>query len=259
MHPKLKMVNMDMDIVMNMSNNFFSFFKKTVTPITVDIHSHILPNIDDGVRTIEESIEIIKKFQLLGYTKLITTPHIMLDVYPNNREIITEKLHEVRVELKKQNIDIIIEASAEYYLDEHFFNLIENDEELLPFNEKYILFETAPTYILPEILNATIKKILDRGYIPVLAHPERYSYLKNDIKQYKELKAKGVLFQVNIKSLYDSSKPIYHTALKLLDAKIVDFMGSDVHRMRDITKINKVIQTRKYQKLLKKNNILNNI
>jgi len=253
------MVNMDMDTAMNIKNSFFSFFKQKANPITVDIHSHLLPNIDDGVRTIEESIEIIKKFQILGYTKLITTPHIMLDTYPNNREIITEKLHQIQIELKKQNIDIVIEASAEYYLDEHFFNLIENEEELLPFNEKYILFETAPTYVSEDILNVTIKKILARGYIPVLAHPERYTYLKGDIKRYKKLKAKGVLFQINIKSLYDSSKPIYKMALKLIDAKIVDFIGSDVHRMRDIKKIKKVMQSRNYQKILKKNNILNNI
>jgi tyrosine-protein phosphatase YwqE len=236
--------------------NLFSFFKQPVNPITVDIHSHLLPGIDDGVKTIEESIAIIKKFKLLGYTKLITTPHIMLDMYPNNKEIIEEKLHAVRIAIEQNNIDIRIEASAEYYVDTGFIKVIE-DDELIPFMNHYILLETATTSA-PLIFDTVIKLIKDKGYTPVLAHPERYTYLHQDINLYKKLKAKGVLFQVNLKSLYKPSTPISKIALKLIKEGLVDFIGSDVHRMHDVKKIEKVMGSQNYKKILKKNRLLNN-
>jgi tyrosine-protein phosphatase YwqE len=225
-------------------------------PITVDIHSHLLPGIDDGVNTIEEAVAIIKKFKLLGYSKLITTPHIISDLYPNNREIITQKLHDVQEALKKENVDILLEASAEYYVDMEFLKLIENDE-LIPFKGNYILFETAYGS-KPMILEQVIHSLQIKGYIPVLAHPERYLYLHNDINLYKELKAQGVLFQVNIKSLQNRSKTIYKIASKLIKLGLVDFMGSDVHKMNDIVKLEKTLQSSAYKDAIKNNTLLNN-
>ncbi len=236
--------------------NLFKLFNYT-NPITVDIHSHLLPGIDDGVRTIEESVAIIKKFKLLGYSKLITTPHIISDLYPNSREIITQKLQEVQDAIKDDNIDIAIEASAEYYVDIEFLKLIENDE-LLPFMGNYILFETAYSS-KPMILEQAIYSLQVKGYIPVLAHPERYHYLHKDIALYKALKAQGVLFQLNIKSLQNKSKAIYNIALKLINLGLIDFIGSDVHKMRDIEKLTKTLKSSAYKNTIKKNNLLNNL
>jgi len=237
----------------------FSFFKKKPilsTSITVDIHSHLLPGIDDGVKTVKESIEIIKKFKFLGYRKLITTPHIFSDLYPNTTEIIQEKLSFVQNELKKENVEIILEASAEYYLDMEFLRLIE-DDELLPFMGNYILFETPCTSKLI-ILDVAIENIIRKGYIPVLAHPERYQYLySNNLEHYKELKRMGVLFQVNLKSLQSHSSSIKKTALKLIKAGLVDFIGSDAHRMRDILIIEKVLKSKEYQTIINNNRLLN--
>jgi len=233
----------------------FNFFKYK-NPIRVDIHSHLLPGIDDGVRTIEESVAIIKKFKLLGYSKLITTPHVISDLYPNNIDIINQKLQEVQDALKKEDIDIDIEASAEYYVDIEFLKLIE-DDDLIPFMGNYILFETA-YHSKPMILQQVIYSLQANGYIPVLAHPERYRYLHNDIDLYKELKAEGVLFQVNIKSLQNKSKPIYKIASKLIKLGLVDFMGSDVHKMHDIEKLEKILQSSIYKHAMKNNTILNN-
>jgi tyrosine-protein phosphatase YwqE len=233
----------------------FNFFKYK-NPIRVDIHSHLLPGIDDGVRTIEESVAIIKKFKLLGYSKLITTPHVISDLYPNNIDIINQKLKEVQDALKKEDIDIDIEASAEYYVDIEFLKLIE-DDDLIPFMGNYILFETA-YHSKPMILQQVIYSLQANGYIPVLAHPERYRYLHNDIDLYKELKAEGVLFQVNIKSLQNKSKPIYKIASKLIKLGLVDFMGSDVHKMHDIEKLEKILQSSIYKHAMKNNTILNN-
>jgi len=233
----------------------FNFFNYT-NPITVDLHSHLLPGIDDGVQTIEEAVAIIKKFKLLGYSKLITTPHIISDLYPNNRKIITQKLHDVQEALKKENIDIDIEASAEYYVDMEFLKLIENDD-LIPFKGNYILFETAYSS-KPMILEQVIYRLKEKGYIPVLAHPERYRYLHKNMDLYKDLKVQGVLFQVNIKSLQNKSKPIYKIALNLIKLGLVDFMGSDVHKMNDIVKLKKTLQSSAYKNAIQNNTLLNN-
>jgi len=240
--------------------HLFSFFNKASilsNSIRVDIHSHLLPGIDDGVKTLKESIEIIRRFKFLGYHKLITTPHIFSDLYPNTAEIIQEKLSIVKHGLKKENIEITLEASAEYYLDMEFLRLIE-DDELLPFMGNYILFET-PCNSKLIILDVAIESIIRKGYIPVLAHPERYHYLYSDnLERYKELKRMGVLFQVNLKSLQSHSKSMKKTALKLIKAGLVDFIGSDAHRMQDMIIVEKVLKTKEYQTIIKNNNLLNN-
>jgi len=240
--------------------NLFSCFSqsKKYNPITVDIHSHLLPNIDDGVKTIEESISIIKKFKSLGYTKLITTPHIFSDLYPNTREIIKEKLNLVKEALNAQEIPIHLEASAEYYLDMEFLRIIE-DDELLPFINNYILFETPPRS-KPIILEPAIDALISKGYIPVLAHPERYHYLySDDLEKYKALKRAGTLFQINLKSLQSQSKRSRNIAFKLIKGKLVDFLGSDVHHISDILKVEKVLKSREYKTIIKNNSFLNNI
>ena len=235
--------------------NLFPFFS-SINPIKVDIHSHLLPGIDDGVKTIREAVEIIKRFKILGYSKLITTPHIISDSYPNNRTIITKKLQEVKEALADKNIEIILEAGAEYYVDMEFLELIENDE-LIPFMEHYILFETS--YLSkPIILEHAINLIIKKGFIPVMAHPERYIYLHHNIQLYKELKLQGVLFQVNIKSLQNRYKTIYKVAIKLINLGLVDFVGSDVHRMSDVVKLETIIKSGVYNSIIKKNHILNN-
>jgi len=223
-------------------------------PIYVDLHSHLLPGIDDGVKTLEESIEIIKAFKTLGYTTLITTPHIISDSYPNTKTIIQEKLIEVQEALNDENIDIQIEAGAEHYVDMEFLKAIENDE-LVPFRDKYILFETS--YISkPIILEKAIFDMKAKGYIPVLAHPERYQYMYQNMDEYKRIKELGVLFQLNIKSLKSSSTLIYKISLKLIKLGLIDFIGSDVHNMRDIRNLKNILQSNEYQMIFKKNEII---
>ena len=225
-------------------------------PFKVDIHSHLLPGIDDGSQSLKESLNLIKKLHLLGYSKLITTPHIISDYYPNNREIITEKLYTVQEALKLEEIDVTLEAAAEYYVDMRFFHSIE-DENLLTFNKHYVLFET--DYMCkPIMLDEVISNLLNKGYVPVLAHPERYTYLHNDIEAYKRLKSLGVLFQINAKSLYNTSRSSYKIALKLIQLGLVDFIGSDTHRMRDIQKLEAFLKSKTCQKMIKLNKIKNN-
>lgn len=240
---------------------FSSLFKQKPynaenNPFKVDIHSHLLPGIDDGSQSLKESLSLIKQLHLLGYSKLITTPHVISDYYPNNKEIITEKLHTVQKALKLEDINITLEAGAEYYVDMHFLNLIE-DGNLLTFKKHYVLFET--DYMnKPLVLNEIIRNLLDKGYIPVLAHPERYIYLHGNIEAYKQLKALGVLFQINAKSLYKKSHPSCKVALKLIKLGLVDFIGSDTHRMRDIKRLESFLRSSTCQKMIKLNSIKNN-
>jgi len=239
---------------------FSSLFNKNSheinsNPFKIDLHSHLLPKIDDGVQSLKESISLIKRFKLLGYTKLITTPHIISDFYPNNREIIIEKLEELQYTLTKEDIDISIEAGAEYYVDMNFLEQIE-EKKLMTFMNHYVLFETSYTD-KPFMLEHTIDRLHSNGYIPVLAHPERYIYLHHDIELYKSLKAQGVLFQVNAKSLFDNSKKDCKIAKKLISLGLVDFIGSDAHRMRDLNRLEHFLKSRTCKNMIKYNNIQN--
>ena len=163
---------------------FSSFFKsKLITDFSfqVDIHSHLLPDLDDGVHSIRETMYILKIMKHLGYHKVITTPHVMSDQYPNTRKDILDKLNQVRSEIKHENIGVELDAAAEYYLDENFIQAIKTGEELLTFGNNYLLFETS-FFNKPAFLEEAIFNMNSQGYRPVLAHPERYSYLHEDTR-----------------------------------------------------------------------------
>jgi tyrosine-protein phosphatase YwqE len=115
---------------------------KTVGALTVDIHSHLLPGLDDGVQTYEESEDIILYFQKIGYKKLITTPHVMSDTFRNTSERILARLAKLQTYLKNQQVDVEIQAAAEYYLDEHVYKLVDENQRMLTFGKNYLLFET---------------------------------------------------------------------------------------------------------------------
>jgi len=106
---------------------------KDVDRLRIDIHSHLLPRLDDGVQSYEESEDIILHFQNLGYRKLITTPHVMSDSYKNTPERILSRLAKLRLYLERQEIDVEIDAAAEYYLDENVFRMVESDQKMLTF------------------------------------------------------------------------------------------------------------------------------
>src|SRR5213075_1701845 len=182
------------------------FFKKKDTPLQdfsllgADIHSHLLPGIDDGSQNMETSIRLVKGMKELGFKKLITTPHIMWDMYQNTNDIIFEKLDELRTRVKKEELDIEINAAAEYFIDEHVEDLLKQKEPLLSFGNKFVLVEfsmASPPFDLKEV----IFEMQLQGYQPVIAHPERYIYLEQNKTFYAELKDTGCLFQLNALSL----------------------------------------------------------
>jgi len=232
-----------------------SWFTKKKAPAQVaglqtDIHSHLLPGLDDGVQTYEDAEDIITRFQQLGYRKLITTPHVMSDAYRNTPEIITEALEKLRAYLKGRNIDIEIQAAAEYYLDETVFRRIEKGERMLTFGQNLLLFETN---FLNEPFN--LKEFIflanTHGYRPVLAHPERYIYLQNDIEKAQDLMDRGVLLQVNISSITGYySKEAQRTAHKLIDRGWVHLLGSDCHAQQHVQLVAVAQRMKHFQKAL---------
>jgi len=232
------------------------FENPSVQLLETDIHSHLIPGVDDGVETLEEAVEVILALQKLGYKKLITTPHIMSHRFPNTKEGLLAGLKKLKVALHSREIVIEIEVASEYYVDEHFLSLLEKGE-ILTFGKNYLLFElsyAAPLVALEEV----VFKIKSAGYTPVLAHPERYTYWHNQFEQYVVLKELGVLFQVNAGSLegfYTSA--IAKVAQKLSREGMVDFLGSDTHRMNYVKAVERLQHNRLYRDLFKYNTILN--
>ncbi|MBW1296523.1 tyrosine-protein phosphatase [Aquimarina litoralis] len=204
----------------------------------VDIHSHLLPGIDDGVKTVYQSAYIIEQFQKLGLTKIITTPHIMNEVWPNTSDVIQNKHMEMKRVLSSLDIEIQLETSAEYMLDDLFYNRIQK-EDILPLHTNYILVEMS-TFNPPINLNELLFEIKLKGFTPILAHPERYSYYQNDLTKFQELKESGFLFQLNLLSMsgYYGEK-VKNTAIKLLSEHLFDFAGSDVHNYQQYEALEK--------------------
>ncbi|HRH01706.1 MAG TPA: capsular biosynthesis protein [Bacteroidia bacterium] len=230
--------------------------KADLSLIGVDMHSHFIPGIDDGAQTIEDSVNLLKAMSEFGYRKVITTPHIMSDFYQNNPEIILSGLAKVKEAIQQEGIAIEVEAAAEYYLD---FDLEAKIDKggLLTFGNNYLLFEVS--YMNPpDILNQVIFKLATNGYRPVLAHPERYPFWYNDFEKYEEFKDKGVLLQLNINSLTGyyggGAKKI---AEQMIEKNMVDFIGSDCHRM-DHIQVMKDAQCEKYLHQLIESGMLRN-
>jgi len=230
------------------------FKKKEVhvgPPIQVDIHSHLLPGIDDGVQSLEDAAEIIVYFNSLGYQRLITTPHVMSDAYRNTTEGILGKLEELRAFLKERQISVTIEAAAEYYLDEAVFKMLHDNQPLLTFGpQRFLLFETN---FLTEPLNLKefIFLAMSKGYKPVLAHPERYLYLQNDWGKVEDLIERQVYFQLNISSITGYySRGVQITAQKLIDKGWVHLLGSDCHHFQPAQLVSSAHKLKYFQKAL---------
>ena len=234
----------------------FNFFKRSISYPEIDIHSHLLPGIDDGVKTLDRSIEIIKKFIDLGYKKLITTPHIHPN-YPNTPEIIRMKLEELKGEVEKLNLEIVIDAAAEYYVDDVFFNRVQQKEELLTFGDNYVLVESG--FInKPMIFESCLFELKSQGYNPILAHPERYQFLEENLGWLKELKSMGILLQLNIASLvgFFGSMPA-KIGKQLIKEEMIDFLGSDLHNQHQLEPFQKGINSKSAQNLIRSDRLFN--
>lgn len=217
------------------------FLKKKNIPLNeffpegfVDIHSHLLPGIDDGAKDLNNSIALIQKMHSYGIKNFITTPHVLGDIYPNSSQIIKEKLNLVQNELVKLGVDDInINAAAEYMLDEQFSKRLFNDD-ILTLKDNFILVEMS-YFNAPYNLFEVLFEIQLKGYKPILAHPERYIYYHNDINNFHKLKKAGCLFQLNLLSLTPQyGKNVQKISSKLLQENMYDFVGTDTHHQNHL-------------------------
>jgi len=208
----------------------------TLTTLEVDMHSHLLPGLDDGAETIEHSLELLQALRALGYRKLVMTPHIMGDFYKNTPAGIRAALQLLREAAAGAGLgDVELECAAEYYLDEFLGRKLTDGTEMLTFggDKRYLLFETS---YMNEPLNLfdIIFELKAQGYTPVLAHPERYTYFYGRFAEIERLRRDyGVLLQVNLNSLAGYYSPAAKkVAEQLIDGGLVDFVGTDTHHLR---------------------------
>ncbi len=225
--------------------------------LKADMHSHLLPGIDDGAPDMETSLQLISGMADLGYSKLITTPHIMWDMYKNTRAVILDKLEQVRAAVQAEGLAVEIHAAAEYFLDDHVAGLLKNNEPLLPVSGNMILVEFSLAN--PSMsLKAILFDMQMQGYQPIIAHPERYIYLEHNKEFYEELKDIGCLFQLNLLSLGNHyGKSVHELAQYLIKKGYYDLVGTDLHNMKhlDLISDNNLINSLK--KVLDSGRIIN--
>ena len=217
--------------------------------LEVDMHSHLIPGIDDGAPDLETAISLVKSLKELGFSRLITTPHIMSDLYPNTNTDILEGLARLRKGLQEEGMDINVDAAAEYLMDEGFAEKIESGNLLTLGRNKVLVemsFISAPPNLKTLLFNLQLK-----GYSPILAHPARYQYYHNDFGQYERLRDRGCTFQLNILSLTGYyGKAIKQIALKLLKNNMVEYLGTDLHNDRHLEHLQQALNSSKFTKLL---------
>lgn len=233
--------------------------KKEITspdyfPFKTDIHSHILPGIDDGAPEVETSLELIRALMSKGVQRSIATPHIISDLYPNNSTTINNALKILQDALAENNIDFKVRAAAEYMMDSYFMDLLERKEKLLTISENYILtefsFATMPAYI-KEMTFA----VFTEGYQPILAHPERYSYGNRNYNLYHDWLDFGFKLQVNILSLTGAyGKDVAKAAIYLLKNDMVSFVGTDMHHTQHAAALTDPRNIKIFQEHLKGDN-----
>ncbi|MDB5251276.1 MAG: hypothetical protein JWP27_445 [Flaviaesturariibacter sp.] len=199
-----------------------------------DMHSHLIPGIDDGSPDMATSIELVRGFQALGYRKVITTPHILWEMYPNTPDIIRTGVAALRAEMAAQGIQMEIGAAAEYFIDEHFVEELAQKRPLLTLKDNLVLVEIS-TVTAPFDFKEVLFELQLQDYVPVIAHPERYIYLKDNKAIFTELKDSGCLLQLNMGSLlghYGAS--VQGLAEYLVREELYDFVGSDLHHSRHL-------------------------
>ncbi|HEU4496223.1 MAG TPA: CpsB/CapC family capsule biosynthesis tyrosine phosphatase [Flavobacterium sp.] len=207
----------------------------------VDIHSHLLPGIDDGSKDFDNTLGLINSLLDIGFRQFTATPHIIKNIWDNDRISIenaaastVEKLHEV-------NLNVPFKAAAEYMMDESFSKLVAS-EPLLAIKDNFVLVEMS--YINPPMqLYDILFEVRIAGYQPVLAHPERYLFYHNNFEEYKKLKKAGCLFQINLlSSVGYYGKNVAKTAQLLLEKGMIDFTGSDVHHENHTKSFNRKLE-----------------
>ena len=208
--------------------------------LRTDMHSHLLPGIDDGSPDSTTSLQLIKGLHALGYKKIITTPHILWEIYPNTSDIIVGKLEVVKKEVAAAGIEVELSAAAEYFIDEYFVEQLKNRIPLLAISGNMVLVEFS-MLTAPMDLQEVLFEMQIQNYQPVLAHPERYTYLARKKEIYDELKDAGCMFQLNLLSISGYyGETVQHLADYLLKKNYYDLAGTDLHHEKHLAQLQKI-------------------
>ena len=232
----------------------FSLFRSAKTKpdlsfISADMHSHLLPGLDDGLQDVEQTLRFVKELQLLGYKKLICSPHVLSGMYDNTPETILPKLELVRATLAENNIDMPVEAAAEYMVDADFENYVNEGKRLLTFGKNLILIEMSYAAASNNI-EQVIFQLRIKGLQPVLAHPERYSYYLSNFDQYQRFVDLGCFLQINVLSLLGYyGEPAKIIAQNLLKKNLVSFVGTDMHHDNHLNALKNLTSKKSFYKL----------
>lgn len=217
--------------------------------LQTDIHSHMIFGLDDGAQTIEDSLELIRNMYNLGFRTIITSPHVHSDFYPNTTGGILTQYKKVLAAIEAEKIDIQFKTAAEYMINDWFMELLKEEEELLTIHDKHVLVEMSYLAESP-YLNDALFQLQAKGYIPILVHPERYNFYHHDYNEYKEIKDRGCLLQLNTIALsgyYGSN--VKKIATQLLDDGMYDYCGSDMHHMRHFKALQSLLDSKIIHKL----------
>jgi tyrosine-protein phosphatase YwqE len=199
-----------------------------------DIHSHLIPGVDDGSPDMETTLRLIRGLMGLGYKKIITTPHVNGDIFPNTPENIRAGRDAVNAALRDHGIDICFHAAAEYLMDDRFARALDAGESFLTLKDNLILVELS--FAVPAInLKELLFQLQVKGYQPILAHPERYLYFGANKGWYDQIRDTGCLFQLNLLSLTGYyGKDARQLAEYLLKKGYFHFLGTDLHHERHL-------------------------
>ena len=223
----------------------------------IDLHSHILPSIDDGSRNIDETIELIKEATNVGFEGIITTSHYMEGYYETGiqeREILIQAIYQ---KIRQRNINTKLYLGNEIYLSDNIIELLKEGKASTINNTSYVLFEM-PLNVEPLNLYDIAYELIQNKLVPILAHPERYTFIQKDLELIYDLIDLGVLMQANYASIdgyYGTKAQII--AKNLLENNMIHFLGSDVHRANTIypkipeilKKLEQIIGSKKLEKL----------
>lgn len=200
----------------------------------IDFHSHILPNIDDGSRSIEETFNLIQEAKNVGFDAIISTSHYMEKYYETDtpeREVWINAIYE---NLQAKNINIKLYLGNEIYLTENIIKLLEEGKASTINDTSYVLFEM-PLNVEPLNLYDIVYEMMQYKLVPILAHPERYTFVQKDPELVYDLVQKGVLMQGNYGSIIgqygEKAKIIIK---KFLKNNMIHLLGTDVHRQKTI-------------------------
>jgi tyrosine-protein phosphatase YwqE len=222
-----------------------------------DMHSHLVPGVDDGSPDPETSLQLIRGMIELGYSKFITTPHVMEDLYRNNPETIYTGFRQLEKELEKAKLNVFIKPAAEYLLDGNVDEILEKKGLLLTLTDNLVLVEIS--FVSPPFnLKDVIFELQINGYQPILAHPERYTYYHHQPRQYEEIKAMGCLLQCNLLSFSGYYGSDVQQAAEMLSKKnLVDLLGTDLHHERHLNHLRELPYTPALARLIEEKGMLN--